>query len=211
METTHSFSFRGHEGSATVTYRGNEDPERWGYGLLGLPWPSSLATGLPVLEVDVSTPLEGYGAVMGWIQVVRIHVADSSTSLVPGNEKAPAGDHIWVDVPPQLQALGVPFVSFGRCPTLFDAPASTESDVRFVADSFLTASPDALVSRRSQACFGLRWGYSTKLGEPAELVPPTLLHRSDWEQAIPDPPGALPRLGLRARLAFLSLRTPNTG
>ena len=54
METTHPFCFRGREGSAAVTYRGNEDPERWGYRLLGLPWPSSLATGLPVLEVDVS-------------------------------------------------------------------------------------------------------------------------------------------------------------
>ena len=185
METTHSFSFRGREGRAAVTYRENEDPERWGYGLLGLPWPSSLALGLPVLEVDVSTPLEGYAAVMGWIQVVRVHVAESSTSLVPGSEKAPPGDHTWVDVPPQLQALGMPFVSFGRCPTLFDAPASTESDIRFVADSFLTASPDALVSRCSQACFGLRWGYSTKRGQQAELLPPTPLHRRDWENAIP--------------------------
>lgn len=185
METTHPFSFRGREGSAAVTYRANEDPERWGYGLLALPWPARLAIGLPVLQVDVSTSLEGYGAVMGWIQVVRIQVAESSTSLVPGNEKAPAGDHAWVDVPPQLQSLGVPFVSFGRCPTLFDAPASTESDIRFVADSFLTASPDALISRRSQACFGLRWGYLTKLGQTAELLPPTLLRRSDWEQAIP--------------------------
>ena len=184
-ETTHSFSFRGHEGSATVKYRVNEDPDRWGYRLLELPWPSSLATGLPVLEVDVSTPLEGYGAIMGWIQVVRIEVADSSTSLVPGGEKAPPGDHTWVDVPPQLQTLGVPFLSFGRCPTLFDAPASTESDIRFVADSFLTASPDALISRRSQAFFGLRWGYSTKLGAQTDLLPPTPLHRTDWEQGIP--------------------------
>jgi hypothetical protein len=79
----------------------------------------------------------------------------------------------------------VPFVSFGRCPTLFDAPASTESDIRFVADSFLTASPDALISRRSQACFGLRWGYATQLGEKAELIPPTPLARGDWAQAIP--------------------------
>jgi hypothetical protein len=184
MESTYSFSFRGREGTAAVTYLANEDPERWGYGLLELPWPSSLAAGLPVLEVDISSPVEGYGAVMGWIQLVRIHVAESSTSLVPGGEKAPPGDHTWVDVPPQLQALGVPFVSFGRCPTLFDAPASTESDVRFVADSFLTASPDALVSRRSQACFGLRWGYATRLGEQAELLPPTPLDRSHWEQAL---------------------------
>ena len=89
MEATHPFSFRGRESSAAVTYGANDDPERWGYGLLGLPWPSTLATGLPVLQVEVSTPAEGYAAVMGWIQVVRIHVAESSTSLVPGNESAP--------------------------------------------------------------------------------------------------------------------------
>jgi hypothetical protein len=35
----------------------------------------------------------------------------------------------------------VPFTSFGECPTLFDAPASTESDTTFLADSWLTASP----------------------------------------------------------------------
>ncbi len=91
METTHSFSLRGREGSATVTYRGNEDPERWGYGLLELPWPSSLATGLPVLEVDVSTPLEGYGGVMGWIQVVRIQVAELQYFTCPRKREGAAG------------------------------------------------------------------------------------------------------------------------
>ena len=36
MQTTHPFSFRGREGTAAVTYQGNDDPERWGYGLLEL-------------------------------------------------------------------------------------------------------------------------------------------------------------------------------
>ncbi len=165
MEKTFPFSLHGCEGTVTVTYRANEDPERWGYGVLNLSWPSSLASGLPVLEARVSSPLEGYAAVMGWIQVVRIHVSELSTSVVSDSEKAPAGEHAWVDGPPQLRGLGVPFVSFGQCPTLFDAPASTESDIRFVADSFLTASPDALISRRSRACFGFRWGYSTQTGQ----------------------------------------------
>jgi hypothetical protein len=185
METAFTFSLRGREGHVTITYQANEDPEHWGYGILKLPWPSSLAKGLPVLKAQVSTSLEGYAAVMGWIQIVRIHVSESSTSLVPGGEKAPAGDHAWVDGPPQFRGLGVPFVSFGQCPTLFDAPASTESDIRFVADSFLTVSPDALISRRSQACFGLRWGYSTRTGLKPELVPPSPLNASDWHQALP--------------------------
>jgi hypothetical protein len=185
MESTLPFLLHGRDGTVTIAYGPNDDPERWGYTILGLPWPSSLAEGLPVLEARVSFPLEGYAAVMGWIQVVRIHVSKTSTSVVPGGEKAPPGDHAWVDGPPQLRGLGVPFVSFGQCPSLFDAPASTESDIRFVADSFLTASPDALISPRSRACFGLRWGYSTGTDHKPELRPPTALAESDWQQAIP--------------------------
>ncbi len=185
MDATFPFSLHGREGHVSIAYGANEDPERWGYGVLGLSWPSTLAHGLPVLEARVSSPLAGYAAVMGWIQVVRIHVSEASTSLVAEAEKAPPGDHAWVDGPPHLRGLGVPFVSFGPCPTLFDAPASTESDIRFVADSFLTASPDALISRRSQACAGFRWGYSTERGRTPELLPLTPLDGDAWTQALP--------------------------
>ena len=100
-------------------------------------------------------------------------------------DKAPPGEHAWVDGPPQLKGLGVPFVSFGPRPALFDAPASTESDIRFVADSFLTASPDAVLSRVSQPCFGFRWGYATKAGSAAELLPLSALDVGDWRDALP--------------------------
>ena len=46
-------------------YRANDDPERWGYGALGLSWPSSLAEGLPVLE---ASPL----AATDWQQAVPL-------------------------------------------------------------------------------------------------------------------------------------------
>src|SRR5262245_770352 len=157
-----SFSLRGRSGTVTASYGPNDDPDRWGYGLLGLPWPTHLASRLPVLEARVDVQLEGYAAVLGWIQVVHIRISETSRPLVTGVEKAPPGEHRWVDGPPQLQGLGVPFVSFGICPSLFDAPASTESDVEFVADSFLTATPDGLISRTSEPCFGLRWGYSQR-------------------------------------------------
>ena len=84
-----------------------------------------------MLEVRTQCSLEGYGAVMGWIQVVRIDVLESSQPLAVGVDKAPVGHHEWVDGPPQLRGPSVPFVSFGECPTLFDAPASTESDTIF--------------------------------------------------------------------------------
>ena len=185
MSETFALSLHGRKGSVNVELSANDDPARFGFGVLGLDWPVDLALGLPVLEANVSYEGEGYAAVMGWIQVVRIHVDERSESLVAAAEKAPAGDHVWVDGPPNLRGLGVPFVSFGPSPTLFDAPMSTESDVRFAADSFLTASPDALVSRRSRPCFGFRWGYSTQAGSAAELMYPAVLDGDDWRDALP--------------------------
>jgi hypothetical protein len=185
MSDAFAFSLHGRKGSVTAKLSGNDDPGRWGFEVLGLDWPANLALGLPVLEATVSYAGEGYAAAMGWIQLVRIHVDERSESLVAAAEKAPAGDHVWVDGPPNLRGLGVPFVSFGPSPTLFDAPMSTESDVRFVADSFLTASPDALVTRRSRPCFGFRWGYSTRADSPAELISPTVLDQDDWRDALP--------------------------
>ena len=179
------FSLHGRNGRVALEYGSNDDPSRWGFDVLGLPWPTELAVGLPVLQATVSYAGEGYVAAMGWIQVVRIHVAEQSTSLVSGGEKAPAGDHAWVDGPPSLRGLGVPFVSFGPCPALFDAPASTESDVRFVADAFLTASPDALLSRRSRPCCGFRWGYTAQAGRVPQLLAPTALGVSEWRDSLP--------------------------
>lgn len=178
------FTLRGRAGRVAVRFAANDDPSRWGLDLLQLPWPADLARGLPVIEATVAYDGEGYGAAMGWIQVVRIHVDEHSAPLVAGAEKAPAGEHLWVDVAPSLRDTGVPFVSFGARPVLFDAPVSTESRVRFVADSFLTASDDALISRRSRPFFGLRWGYATDDG-PCELLPPVRLEVDAWREALP--------------------------
>jgi hypothetical protein len=179
------FQLRGATGSVTVSFRSNEDPERWGYGTLGLEWPIELAKGLPVFTASTESTLEGYAAIMGWVQIVRIDVLESSRQLAVGVDKAPAGRHEWVDGPPQLRGLGVPFTSFGECPTLFDAPASTESDTTFLADSFLTSSPDAVMSPASFPILGIRWGYSTRAGQPHELHEPTLLDESHWAEALP--------------------------
>ena len=185
MEERFPFRLRGAEGSVTVSFQANEDPQRWGYGVLGLEWPIELAQGLPVLTARTECALDGYAAVMGWVQIVRIEVHEASRPLAPGVDKAPVGQHEWVDGPPQLRGLGVPFTSFGECPTLFDAPASTESDTTFRADSWLTASPDALISRESCPVLGLRWGYSTRAGEPHELHEPVLLDETQWAEALP--------------------------
>jgi hypothetical protein len=185
MTKRFQFQLRGATGSVTVSFQANEDPERWGYGTLGLTWPSELAKGLPVINAHTECSLEGYAATMGWIQIVRIDVLESSQPMAVGVERAPVGHHEWVDGPPHLRGLGVPFTSFGECPTLFDAPASTESDTTFFADSFLTASPDALISRVSFPILGIRWGYSTRARQTHKLHEPTLLDGSHWADTLP--------------------------
>jgi hypothetical protein len=184
MTQSLSFSLRDRAGAATISFEENRDPDKWGYPILGLPWPSTHALGLPVVEATVSLEADGYEAVMGWIQVVRIHVAESSEPLAADLEKAPPGDHEWVDGPPNLQGLGVPFLSFGVRPTLFDAPASSESRVRFVADSFLTASPTGLMTRASRPCLGFRWGYSTLDTPTPVLLEPTQIAAAEWQAAL---------------------------
>jgi len=184
MNQSFPFILRSREGTVLARLEPNEDPERSGYAILGLPWPTELAKGMPVLEATVSYEGNGYEGVMGWIQVVRIHVAEASEALTPAVDKAPSGDHMWVDGPPNLRGLGVPYVSFGPRPTLFDAPASTESRVRFVADSFLAASPDGLMTPISQPCLGLRWGYSTVSGK-VELIGPNEISAAEWAEALP--------------------------
>jgi hypothetical protein len=64
---TRKFPFRlpGAQGSVNVSLQTNEDPERWGYGVLGLEWPTEIAIGLPVLEAQTECSLDGYAAVMG--------------------------------------------------------------------------------------------------------------------------------------------------
>ena len=131
------FRLRAAAGSVIVSFDANEDPQRWGYDALGLAWPTELAQGLPVSQRGRS--VRSMGTRRSW---VGFRSSASRCSNRVGRSrlasKAPAGHHEWVDGPPQLRGLGVPFTLFGVCPTLFDAPASTESDTTFMADSWLT-------------------------------------------------------------------------
>jgi hypothetical protein len=42
-----------------------------------------------------------------------------------------------------------------------------------------------LISRESFPVLGLRWGYSTRAGQPHELHEPVLLDESHWAEALP--------------------------
>jgi hypothetical protein len=115
-----------------------------------------------VLEARVRYPAEGYAAFLGWIQVVAITEKDD-----------PAPETFWAvpDIAPQYRDANIPYASFGIEPVLFDAPAHDASNVDFLARSFLTYTPDGLVSPVVEPLCGFTWGYDVEHGtvRPKEL------------------------------------------
>ncbi len=158
----------------TVDYSVNHDPERWGFGLPGPDIPFEIARGFPVIEARVAFPRDGYAALLGWVQVVAHEV------LVEGEP----GKTVWVapDIAPQSREANTPYLAFGIDPVLFDAPASTERNLHWRARTFLTFTPDCLMTPVVEPLCGFRWGYVAADGAvtPVELVPST---RADWTEA----------------------------
>ena len=169
-EKAYAFHLSGLRGEVRVVYGVNSDPAHWGYELLGLDFPSAVANGFPVLRADVTYEGDGYAATLGWVQVVWMR---------GGEEHEP---RVLVDVAPQLIGTGFPYVCFGIEPTMFDAPSTTESEVDWVARTFLTASPDRLMTRIIEPILGLRWGYVLRGGVP-ELRDLTRADDRDWQEA----------------------------
>jgi hypothetical protein len=169
------FLLRGVEGAIHVRYGVNDDPRRWGYEVLGLDWyEEELIRGFPVMEASVEHSAEGYGADMGWIQVAEYEVRD------PGAEERATV----FDVPPQLGDTEIPYLAFGVRPTAFDAPSITSREVTWRASTFLTYTPDAVLSRVVRAVAGFSWGYDVVAGE-VTIVPLSVATREDWTVVVP--------------------------
>jgi hypothetical protein len=170
---TISFRLNSLDGRVRVEYGVNEDPMRWGYGLLGLSFPPEVARGFPVVQASVSYPAEGYAAHMGWIQVVRyrVHETGEETTVV--------------DVPPQLRETDNPYMAYGVRPTMFDAPSITDREVTWGADSFLVHTPDALMTRVIHGICGFKWGFLVHGGE-VQPDPLEIAVEGDWQRNMAD-------------------------
>lgn len=153
--TSIPFRLRGIDGRVTVRYGVNDDPVRWGYPVLQLPWARpELVRGFPVIQATVAHPAEGYAADMGWLQVVRYEIRD------PGGKSAQP-----CSVPPQLADLEMPYAAFGVRPTFFDAPSIDAKDVTWDADTFLVYSPDAVMTRVLRPICMFTWGFRVSRGD----------------------------------------------
>jgi hypothetical protein len=158
VETTElRFELRGTPGTVRVRSGVNEDPRRWGYHVLEMPDLVERSRGFPVVEATVEHPAEGYAAVMGWLQVARYRE--------PGED-----EEVFVDVAPQLQGGGVPWMSFGVRPAYFDAPSTTSDEAAFRADVFLAVTPDAVMTPVAEPLCGFSWGYDVAAGVPAPVA-----------------------------------------
>jgi hypothetical protein len=174
MSVTVPFSARGEPGEVHVTYSMNGDPARWGFDILGLKGDVSRAAAFPVFEAAVKYAREGYAAFFGWIQVVHYW---------PPAAETPAWSLL--DVAPQFRGLGVPFLSWGLEPRCFDAPLDTPDGIsRWQALSFLTQTPDGLISRVVEPLLGLTWGYSITESAPT-MIPVSRAEPQDWRDAMP--------------------------
>lgn len=137
--------------------------------MLGLPYDSGVARGFPVVRASIEYEGEGYGAVMAWIQVIRYRIGD-------------ADEQVEVDQPPQLHESGMPYCFWGPNPSFFDAPSMARDAVLWTADAFLTATPDAAMTRVVRPVCGFRWGYEVAGGRP-EPLPLVEAPPDAWESA----------------------------
>ena len=172
------FRLRGSDGVVHASVTVNDDPSRYGYDLLNLPFPVDTAYGFPVASATVEFPREGYAAELGWVQVVWMN------------------DDIIVDRPPQLADVDYPYVVFGLRPAFFDAPSTTVTPVAWRARAFLTATPDCLMTRVIEPVTGFAWGYDRD-GDRIDVRGPETVVDEDWRLVRDALARVLPRWELR--------------
>lgn len=165
------FSVGGERGSIAVRVTRNAGAKFSGFDALGAMSDWDLK-GFPVMTASVAFSGKGYRAIFGWMQIVHLDFPED------GRRKTV------VDVIPSHIGLGVPFSSFGRLPSLFDAPArQPRSPGIFTAEAFLCKPP--LLARAGSIEFvgGFRWGYTIDgVSGEAKILPVKRIGASAWEK-----------------------------
>lgn len=165
------FRLRGYSGVVRVHCVVNTDPQHWGNTLLGEPVPplarADIGRGFPACSATVSFEGRGYAACMGWIQIVRFSGARSG---------------VLVDQMPQLAGSGMPYICWGPSPAFFDNPHSDDRAIDWKADTFLVATPDAVMTRVVQPICAFSWGWSTTEAVPG-IQAPHLADGTAWAAA----------------------------
>ena len=167
------FELRDLPGEIHVALEANEYPTRLGCGLLTGEVPAAAAIGFPVCTATIRYDLDGYAAMLGWIQLVRC------------TDGVQSGASFELDPLALFRDVEMPYAFFGVKPTLFDAPfRAARADLIWQAHSFLCFSPDAIMGKRVHAVAGFGWGFWLQDGH-FFFHGPTALTPDDWNLHLP--------------------------
>jgi hypothetical protein len=164
------FEWDGLTGTVQVECIPNDDPGRYGTGL-------SDAFGFPVCTASVSYPRVGYGAMFGWVQLVR------------SSDNTSGGAEFEIDPFALFGDLRNPYCWYGIEPTLFDSPARFErTPMEWRCRSFLATTPIAevmeLKPRRIVPLVRFGWGFEIRDDGSITLSSITALTNADWSDVL---------------------------
>jgi hypothetical protein len=147
------------DGVVRVEIGTNDDPARYGC--------EEVARGFPCCRARLAPPAVGYGAMLGWVQ------------LVDTDDRNPG---FRIDLFEPLGDVPHPFAFFGFSPTMFDGPHTYLQDWDFHAHTFLCGLGGRLLEMRKEAraILGFSWGFS-KRGEAIDSFGPTALSPDHWD------------------------------
>jgi hypothetical protein len=156
-----AFEARGATGSVSVDVRTNTEPASIGC--------APEAAGFPVCEATVATTLQGYNALLGWVQLVG---TESPSRPRRGFE---------VDPLELVEGFDMPFCFYGLEPRFFDAPSrrDRQQTLDWLAHSFLCVSATEPMDRVIQPVASFQWGFRMRGGDVG-IVAPKPLPPSTW-------------------------------
>ncbi|TFG67953.1 MAG: hypothetical protein E4H27_08445 [Anaerolineales bacterium] len=182
------FTLNGCQGRVAVYYGPNDDAVKAGFDALpGINFPLAMCQGYPVMEARIeSYGGSGYRMFCGWIQIITrtCFSADDTTRTNPQISRS-------VDLVPAMYGTGVPFVTYGHLPSIFDAPClnlGDNAELIWTADTFLTTVPLRSRLEGISWLLGFRWGYREydNLAEkPVTLSPLEVTDREVWKGPLP--------------------------
>jgi hypothetical protein len=166
------FSLRERPGSVVVDVAASIGAGSVGLDLLDESVSPDSGAGLPVCTATVRYDAAGYGAMMGWIQLVQCR-----DSPMPADFE--------LDPLALLRDVNTPYAFFGLRPTLFDAPyREVDVDLTWRARAYLAVTPDAVMTRQALPIAAFSWGFDVRGGRVA-VVGPSPLELSSWSSHVP--------------------------
>lgn len=169
MEVEFDFQLRGSRGCVHVDLRPAAGAGSSGRDVLDPRLSAGHGAGLPVCTATVDYAGVGYAAAMGWVQFVR-----STDSRQP--------DVFELDPLALYGDVNTPYAFFGITPTLFDAPyRDVDQDLVWQARSYLSVTPDAVLTRAAIPLLAFSWGFQIEAGS-VTLEPPAHLDIAHWTE-----------------------------